>query len=254
MNKQAARPRVISVQFPQPELPGVLPQKVYRAEKRDSQPARSRTRMVPPAETVKLQDRLFYLLQPSLESLLASGSMHLPFHPFPYQFDGVAFLYPRYSAVLADEMGLGKTMQAITAMRLLLHAGQIRRVLLVCPKPLVTNWQREFGLWAAELPLNVVSGNSAERAWKWQQSNAIITIANYELVQRDRDTLGAGKGVEFDLVVLDESQRIKNRSGATASAVCSISRQRSWALTGTPVENSADDLVGIFEFVAPGQL
>ena len=52
--------------------------------------------------------------------------------------------------MLADEMGLGKTMQAITAMRLLLHAGELTSVLLVCPKPLVTNWQREFSSWAAE--------------------------------------------------------------------------------------------------------
>ncbi len=58
----------------------------------------------------------------------------------------------------------------------------------------------------------------------------------------------------FDLVVLDESQRIKNRAGATSEVVGSISRRRSWALTGTPVENSADDLVGIFEFLAPGFL
>ena len=66
--------------------------------------------------------------------LLASGDLSMPFEPFPYQFEGVGFLYPRYSAILADEMGLGKTMQAITAMRLLLRAGEISRILLVCPK------------------------------------------------------------------------------------------------------------------------
>jgi SNF2 family DNA or RNA helicase len=60
--------------------------------------------------------------------------------------------------------------------------------------------------------------------------------------------------VNFDLVVLDESQRIKNHNGATSQTVRSIARRRSWALTGTPVENSADDLVSIFEFVAPGHL
>ena len=59
----------------------------------------------------------------------------------------MAFLYPRVAAILADEMGLGKTMQAITAMRVLIRAGEIETVLLVCPKPLVTNWLREFALW-----------------------------------------------------------------------------------------------------------
>ncbi|MDZ7619874.1 MAG: DEAD/DEAH box helicase, partial [Patescibacteria group bacterium] len=60
--------------------------------------------------------------------------------------------------------------------------------------------------------------------------------------------------VEFDLVLLDEAQRIKNRSGTTSQVARAIRRRRSWALTGTPVENSAEDLVGIFEFLAPGFL
>jgi SNF2 family DNA or RNA helicase len=69
----------------------------------------------------------------------------------------VAFLYPRYAAILADEMGLGKTMQAITAVRMLLHAGELSSVLFVCPKPLVTNWQREFAQWAPEVPVSVTT-------------------------------------------------------------------------------------------------
>ncbi len=82
--------------------------------------------------------------------------MTFPVQPFPYQFEGVAFLYPRHAAILADEMGLGKTMQAITAIRLLLHARRdCDSVLLVCPKPLVTNWQREFAMWAPEVPVMV---------------------------------------------------------------------------------------------------
>jgi SNF2 family DNA or RNA helicase len=60
--------------------------------------------------------------------------------------------------------------------------------------------------------------------------------------------------LKFDLVVLDEAQRIKNRSSTTSQIVRGISRRRSWALTGTPVENSSDDLLGIFEFLAPGYL
>ncbi len=84
------------------------------------------TRFKPPRDVVKLEDRLFYVLQPPLETQIAGGSLEFPFHPFPYQFEGVAFLYPRIAAVLADEMGLGKTMQAITAIRLLLHAGQLQ--------------------------------------------------------------------------------------------------------------------------------
>ena len=79
------------------------------------------------------------LLQPPLEVLLAADALHFPHAPFPFQLDGVAFLFARREAVLADEMGLGKTMQAITTIRLLAKHGKVRRVLLVCPKPVVTS-------------------------------------------------------------------------------------------------------------------
>ena len=255
LDLRGVRPALRSYRFPQSDtVVQPLPEFQRSSIRSDSQGTpKSKTRMAPPAEIVKLEERLWYLLQPSLEELLADSSLSLPFHPFPYQFAGVAFLFPRYAAVLADEMGLGKTMQAITTLRLLLHAGQIRRVLIICPKPLVTNWQREFELWAPEIPMNVISGNAAERAWKWQFPQTIVAVANYELVQRDRDLIGRNED-GYDLVVLDEAQRIKNRYGATAEAVRSVSRRRSWALTGTPVENSVDDLVSIFEFVAPGHL
>ena len=210
------------------------------------------TRIKPPGDIIKLQDRLYYLLQPPLQMLLASGDLSMPFEPFPYQFEGVGFLYPRYSALLADEMGLGKTMQAITAMRLLLRAGELGRILLVCPKPLVSNWRREFALWAPEIPLAIIEGDQAKRQWQWQQVDAPIKIANYELLMRDRDVLDSS--LHFDLVVLDEAQRIKNRNSTTSQIVRSISRSRNWALTGTPVENSPEDLVGIFEFLSPGYL
>lgn len=220
------------------------------------------TRIKPPSDLVKLEDRLQYLLQPPLESLMAEGELSFPFHPFPYQFEGVAFLYPRQAAILADEMGLGKTMQAITTIRLLLRRGEVRNVLLVCPKPLVTNWQREFSVWAPEVPLMVIEGDQAKRHWQWRLPDVPLRIANYELLLRDREMFESGVAedgstrppLQFDLVVLDESQRIKNRQSTTSEVVCSISRRRGWALTGTPVENSAEDLVGIFEFLAPGFL
>src|SRR6267142_465468 len=126
-------------------------------------PGKSITRIKPPGDIIKLEDRLYYVLQPPLETLLQSDALHFPVEPFPYQYQGVAFLYPRYSAILADEMGLGKTMQAITAVRMLLRSGELRSVLLVCPKPLVTNWRREFNMWAPEIPLMIIEGDQAKR-------------------------------------------------------------------------------------------
>ncbi|MCA9128468.1 MAG: DEAD/DEAH box helicase [Planctomycetales bacterium] len=216
-------------------------------------PAGKRTRIRPPEDLVKLEDRLFFVLQPPLESLVASSHMAFPFPPFPYQMDGVAFLFPRETAILADEMGLGKTMQAITSVRMLLRAAQIRNVLFVCPKPLVTNWVREFALWAPEIPVKVIEGDSATRQWIWKQHNSPVRIANYELLMRDKHLLD-DPDTHFDLVILDEAQRIKNRNSTTAQITRSLPRSRSWALTGTPIENSIEDLINIFEFLSPGYL
>ena len=205
---------------------------------------KSQTRMKPPGDIIKLRDRLYYVLQPPLESLMSSQCLEFPFEPFPYQFEGIAFLFPRYSAILADEMGLGKTMQAISTIRMLLSAGEVRNILLICPKPLVTNWVREFALWAPEVAVGVIEGDATKREWQWRQEATPVKIANYELLMRDREVVCDG-GLHFDIAVLDEAQRIKNKSSTTSQVVKSLPRSRSWALTGTPVENSPDDLVGI---------
>lgn len=229
------------------------PAKVTPSVPKPSPAPSNRTRMKPPRDVIKLEDRLYYLLQPPLESLVSNGTITFPFEPFPYQFEGIAFLYPRHAAILADEMGLGKTMQAISTMRLLLHARETRSILLICPKPLVTNWKREFQTWAPEIPVGIIEGDSATRAWQWRQPGTPVKIANYELLMRDREEVLA-PDLNFDLVVLDEAQRIKNRGGTTARIVNAIQRTRSWALTGTPVENSVDDLIGIFDFLSEGYL
>lgn len=212
-----------------------------------------RTRIKPPRDVVKLSERLFYLLQPDLETLLTGCRIGFPHRPFPFQLEGMAFLLPRVSGILADEMGLGKSMQAISSLRLLLRSGQARQVLVVCPKGLVSNWARELSVWAPEILVGVIAGDPERRRWQWALPDVPVKVANYEAVVRDRDLI-AELGLQFDLVVLDEAQRIKNRASQTSEAVCGLSRQRSWALTGTPVENRSEDLVGIFDFVAPGHV
>ena len=131
--------------------------------------------------------------------------------------------------------------------------GKFRSVLLVCPKPLVSNWLREFRTWAPEIPVAAIEGNATKREFQWRSAEVPVKVANYELLMRDRESILDG-GLHFDLVVLDEAQRIKNRGSTTSEIVRAIPRTRSWALTGTPVENSPDDLVGIFEFLSPGYL
>ncbi len=212
-----------------------------------------RTRLRPSPDTVVFKDRLLYLLQPPLENLFAGKQVQLPFKPFPYQLEGIAFLMPRYAALLADEMGLGKTMQTIVSLRLLFHAGLIQRALLVCPKPLVNNWSRELRLWADDLPFEVIGGDWETRRASWLVSNCPLKLVNYELLTRDAG-LVADEQVHFDVVVLDEAQRIKNRESKAAQVVRGLHRDRSWALTGTPIENKPEDLVNLFAFIDPDRV
>jgi SNF2 family DNA or RNA helicase len=222
-------------------------------ENQKSKIKNSLTRIPLPRDTVVLKDRLLYLLQPPLENCLTGKQVRLPLRPYPYQMEGIAFLMPRHAALLADEMGLGKTAQALLALRLLFQAGLIQRGLIVCPKPLVSNWSHELRTWVEDLPFEVIAGDADERRSSWLVSNCPLKLVNYELLTRDAVFL-ADEKVRFDVVVLDEAQRIKNRESKTAQVVCRIRRERSWALTGTPIENRPDDLINLFAFIDPGRI
>ena len=224
---------------------------------------------------IKLEDRLNYLLQPPLEALLADRELAMPFRPFPFQFEGVAFLYPRHAAILADEMGLGKTMQAITAIRLLLRRGEVRSVLLVCPKPLVTNWQRRVpalgagGAGAGDRRRSgparlamAVARRAACESPTTKSSSATARFSTAKVLISLREMTRVGRTQRFgDAAVRSLRPGRPRRIAADQEprqhhqqVVRGLARRRSWALTGTPVENSAEDLVGIFEFLAPGFL
>jgi SNF2 family DNA or RNA helicase len=243
---------------PEPQGPATLlfPQPTESAQEtqaaQDASPhselARPRTRLKPPADTVLFKDRLLYLLQPPLEDIFGGSKIQLPFKPFPYQIRGIAFLMPRHAALIADEMGLGKTVQVIVALRLLFHMGAIQRALVVCPKPLVINWSRELRMWADDIPFEVIAGDTPTRRAAWHVSNCPLKLINYELLTRDAEEV-ADPTLHFDVVVLDEAQRIKTGGSRTAQVACSLNRSRSWAMSGTPIENKVDDLVNIFAFV-----
>ena len=150
------------------------------------------------------------------------------------------------SALLADEMGLGKTVQTAVALR----SGRrdFRRVLLIAPTSLCLNWQRELETWAPGLAVRRVLGSTEDRAYTYKLPIQVL-IASYEQVRRDSQRFHGA--VEFDLVIIDEAQRIKNRTSDTSLACRIIPRNRSWALTGTPLENHPSDLAAIFRFLKP---
>ena len=177
---------------------------------------------------------------------LNGGTLGIP-HPLrAYQLEGVRFLRQNSFALLADEMGLGKTVQ--TAVALSAGKSDYRRVLLVAPTSLCLNWQRELEKWAPGLPVRRLLGSVEDRAYTYKLPIPVL-IASYEQVRRDSHRFHGV--VEFDLVIIDEAQRIKNRNSETNLACRIIPRARSWALTGTPLENHPSDLAAIFRFLKP---
>jgi SNF2 family DNA or RNA helicase len=167
----------------------------------------------------------------------------------PYQREGVSFLFRSESAFLADEMGLGKTVQALTALRLLLRQPNVNRALIVAPASLTLNWQRECERWAPELVVRRLQGPQVDRLAYYQLPIQVL-IASYE--QISLDALDRIPDNTFDVVILDEAQRIKNYSSRTALACRLLPRHVAWALTGTPIENARADIESIFAFVRPG--
>ncbi len=173
---------------------------------------------------------------------------------FAYQTAGIGRLLRESSVLLADEMGLGKTVQAIAAIRILLRRGEAQRALIVCPAGLTLQWRRQIRHWAPDLKLATVVGSAEQRATAWR-ANASLYVASYETLRSDltlRFQEAPGQRL-WDIAVIDEAQRIKNRDADVARAVKSLNRRRAWALTGTPLENRLEDLVSILEFVAPGR-
>ena len=164
----------------------------------------------------------------------------------PYQREGASFLFHRKSALLADEMGLGKTVQTAIALEAL--KGTLRRVLLVAPAALGLNWTRELEVWAPSLVVRRVVGDAQDRQVTYRLPVQVL-ITSFEQLRSDIDFVASS--VEFDLVVLDEIQRIKNVDSTTSLACRRIRRKGSWGLSGTPLENSVDDLLSIFRFLAP---
>lgn len=172
---------------------------------------------------------------------------------YPYQLAGwnwLSFL-ARYDlgGLLADEMGLGKTLQVIA---LIADPGDSRMapVLVVAPGTLLENWRREIGRFAPKLSVLVHAG-SARTGSPRELREVDVVITSYDTVVRDNGLLAT---VEWQAVVLDEAQAIRNPETARAAAVFSLRRRRGFAITGTPVENRLLDLWSIMNFVAPGHL
>jgi SNF2 family DNA or RNA helicase len=178
--------------------------------------------------------------------------LHWPNRLFGYQRDGIERLLNSRSVLLADEMGLGKTIQAIAALRILAARGEIERALIVCPVGLIAQWRRQIRIWAPDLAVSTAVGSRDLRMAAWR-AKATLTLSNFESVRADLGARSAGARRTWDVVVIDEAQRMKNPKSGVAFVIKSLERRRSWALTGTPLENRLDDLISLMDFAAPGE-
>lgn len=171
-----------------------------------------------------------------------------------YQRIGVAWLYHLYNndlgGVLADEMGLGKTVQALGFIYAIAQLENRSPSLVVCPAGLVENWRREARQFTPNL--KVFCHRGQDRLQNFADfDNYDIIITSYGTLIRDRDLFHK---IDFNAVVADEAQHIKNRYTQNARALRGLCAKGRVLLTGTPIENSIDDLRSLFEFLMPGYL
>ena len=162
----------------------------------------------------------------------------------PYQLDGIAFAAGTGRAVLADDMGLGKTIQGIGVAELLSRHAAVSKVLIICPASLKSQWRSEIRRFS-DRSVRLVLGSHKERPAQYADDQ-FFTVCNYEQVLRD---ILAIEGVAWDLIILDEGQRIKNWEAKTSRIVKALKSPFALVLSGTPLENRLDELFSVVEFI-----
>jgi len=198
-----------------------------------------------------IQQRLF---QQRIQRLVAEIRKAPKTHPLrqtllkvellPYQLDGIAFAVGAGRAVLADDMGLGKTIQGVGVAEMLGREAGIAKVLVICPASLKSQWRNEIDRFC-DRDCQLVLGAVTTRAQQYG-NDCFFTICNYEQVLRD---ILAIERVKWDLIVLDEGQRIKNWEAKTSSVIKSLKSPFALVLSGTPLENRLDELYSVVQFI-----
>jgi SNF2 family DNA or RNA helicase len=170
---------------------------------------------------------------------------------FSHQKEGLQWLKfleeGEFGGLLADEMGLGKTVQVLAFFSLL----SIRRpCLIVVPTSLLFNWQREIEKFLPTLTVYSHQGKDRLRGQEQLEQKQVI-LTSYALLRIDADVL---QKIDYQVVVLDEGQAIKNPDSQLAHVCFRLQSQIRLVITGTPIENRIEDLWSIFHFLQPDLL
>ncbi len=179
----------------------------------------------------------------------------LPFHGDlrNYQAQGVEWLHSMtsrgFNVVLADEMGLGKTIQTLALLSENL-SNDDSPAIIVCPTSLSENWFLEAQKFVPDMKVLNIKGANRNRMWTVANDYNLLIIS-YSIAKRD---IAFYKKMTFSYVILDEAQHIKNPTTANSKACKEFKAHNRMVLTGTPLENSPDDLWSIFDFLHPNIL
>lgn len=183
------------------------------------------------------------------------GPLVLPNPIYEFQRDGIDFLLAsRPGALRADDMGLGKTVQAIVALRWLFHDDRTGGALVVAPKSVLPSWESHFRQWAPELRVASLTASPRERARRWQSlrtGHVDVAVVSYDTLSRDAQLASDPGAAPFKVLIADEVQLIKSPSTKRAKVMRSLAAERRWALSGTPLENSASEFSAVLRFVDP---
>ena len=165
-----------------------------------------------------------------------------------YQEYGYKWLYYLINhdlgGCLADDMGLGKTLQSI-ALLTKLNEEKKRKSLIVMPKSLIFNWENEFVKFSPEIKVGIYYGNNRNISIL---DSADVILTTYGTIRNDIEQI---KDCQFDVVILDESQNIKNVNAQTTKAIMLLNGKNRIALSGTPIENNLSELYSLFRFLNP---
>ncbi|QJD84836.1 DEAD/DEAH box helicase [Cohnella herbarum] len=195
-------------------------------------------------DNMRNPDNLDFPVPANLDSVLRD------YQKYGYQWLRTLAHY-RFGGILADDMGLGKTLQSIAYLVSMLPEirNEQRPAIIVCPASLMYNWHNELSKFAPEIRTMIADGSREDRSRALRQlSDTDVVITSYPLLRRDVESYAEPS---FHTLILDEAQAFKNHATQTAQAVKEIQARFRFALTGTPVENTIEELWSIYDAVFP---